>query len=244
MQNRHTIVVAIIVALGIALAGWFIGRGFINARFSGRYVTVRGIAERDVKADLALWPIRLVASGNDLRATQDNLGANISKVREFLAKHGMESGSADLQKLDVIDAFANPYQDSRVVRNRYVVRQTLMVRSDRPDTVLKASRNVGELVSAGIVLSAENEYTASGPTFLFTKLNDLKPEMISEAITNGRKGAARFAEASESELGGIRQANQGLFEILPRDNAPGITEGSQIYKKIRVVSTIDYFLSN
>jgi hypothetical protein len=244
MQNRHTVLIATIVALGISLAGWFIGRGFINARFSGRYVTVRGISERDAKADLALWPIRLVATGNDLRATQDILVTNISKVRDFLARHGIESGSTDLQKLDVIDAFANPYQDARVVRNRYVVRQTLMVRSDRPDTVLKASQQVGELVSGGIVLSTENEYTASGPTFLFTKLNELKPEMISEAITNGRKGATRFAESSESSLGGIRQANQGLFEILPRDNAPGITEGSQIHKRIRVVSTIDYFLSD
>ena len=82
----------------------------------------------------------------------------------------------------------------------------------------------------------------NGPTFLFRRLNDLKPAMIAEATANARKGAEQFAKDSHSALGGIRRANQGVFEILPRDQAPGVMEGRQLQKTLRVVATVDYWL--
>jgi hypothetical protein len=100
---------------------------------------------------------------------------------------------------------------------------------------------VGELVSAGIVLSSE-EYRGGGPTFLFTKLNDIKPAMIAEATANAREAAEQFAKDSRTSLRGIRQANQGVFVILPRDQAAGIPEETQVTKTVRVVSTVEYFL--
>jgi hypothetical protein len=100
---------------------------------------------------------------------------------------------------------------------------------------------VGELVSAGIVLSSE-EYRGGGPTFLFTRLNDVKPAMIAEATANARAAAEQFAKDSRTSLRGIRQANQGVFVILPRDQAAGIAEESQVNKIVRVVSTVEYFL--
>jgi hypothetical protein len=102
---------------------------------------------------------------------------------------------------------------------------------------------VGELVSAGVVLSSSRTgFGPSGPTFLFTKLNDLKPNMLAEAAANARQAAEQFANDSHSRLGGIRQANQGLFVIMPRNQAPGVTEGTEVSKTVRVVSTVQYYL--
>jgi hypothetical protein len=129
------------------------------------------------------------------------------------------------------------------VTSRYIISGTLMVRVNDPEVVERASQDLGTLVSAGVVFSSQGGYN-SGPTYLFTKLNDLKPEMIGEATASAREGAEQFARDSGSRLGGIRQASQGVFQILPRDRAPGVTEESQIDKTVRVVSTVEYMLEH
>jgi len=117
-----------------------------------------------------------------------------------------------------------------------------MVRSGKPDVVLAASQRVSELVGAGVVLSSSGDYGIGGPTFIFTRLNQLKPSMVKEATANARAAAEQFAADSRSDLGSIRQASQGIFVILPRDQAPGVNEGAQLQKIVRVVSTVQYFL--
>ena len=106
------------------------------------------------------------------------------------------------------------------------------------------SQKVDELVDAGVVFSMGEGYRSTGPAYLFTRLNDIKPDMIAEATANAREAAQQFAEDSGSSLGGIRRANQGVFVIQPRDGAPGIAESSQLNKTVRVVATIDYYLKH
>jgi len=245
MDGRGRVAASIFVGLGLAAGGWLAGRGLVTARLTDRYVTVKGISEREVRADLAIWPIRVVTTDNDLAAAQARLVENLRKVREFLTAHGVDAAKAELQRLEVTDANANPYGDASRVRYRYVVRQTLVVRSDKPDAIAEVAQKAGELVSAGIVLSSEDEgYGSGGPRYMFTKLNDLKPPMIEEATARARESAAKFAQDSKSGLGGIRQASQGVFEILPRDQGPGAQETAQIAKLVRVVTTVEYFLKD
>jgi hypothetical protein len=237
----QTTIAALIVAAGIALGGWLGGRGLAAVRAADRYVTVKGVAEQQVQADLALWPLRVVAADNDLAAAQANVTRSLGRIRAFLARNGIDSSLAELQEIQVTDAFANAYRGPNDSPTRYIVRQTLIVRSPQPASVLAASRRVGELVAAGVVLSSQ-EYGPSGPTFLFTKLNDIKPAMIASATANARAAAEQFAKDSRTSLAGIRQANQGVFVILPRDQASGISEESQPAKVVRVVTTVEYFL--
>ena len=236
---------AIVIALGIALAGLLVGSGFARGRATDRFVTVKGVAEREVRADLAIWPIRVAGADDDLGAANTKLAASIAGVREFLVKHGVDTSQVQLTGFSVADAFAEQYASDRKPTNRYVIRQTMLVRSLKPDQVLAASQQVSELASVGVAISSGNgEYGpgGGGPTFVFSKLNQLKPAMIADATARAREAAAQFARDSDSELGEIRQANQGVFEILPRDQAPGISEENQITKVVRVVSTIDYRL--
>ena len=232
-----------ILAAGLALGGLFIGGGFARARSADRFVTVKGISEREVKADLAIWPLRIVAASDDLPSANKQLQSSLDKIRAFLAANGVDAAQATLQDFSVADAQTNQYSGGSAAGARFVIRQTVVVRSTNPETIRAASQKVSELVSAGVVLSSGGEYGNGGPTFVFTGLNKLKPAMIGEATARARESAEQFARDSRSGIGGIRRASQGIFEILPRDQAEGITEASQIVKTVRVVSTIDYALS-
>jgi hypothetical protein len=232
------LVAAIVLAVGAAVAGWFVGDGFRAGREETRFVSVKGIAEREVKADLALWPLRFVATGNELAAVQAKSRADAEAVRRFVTAAGVPAEAVEVQGVEVTDVLANAYR-SGPVDTRFIVAQTLLVRSTDVDRIVAASQRVGELVDAGVVLSGEG---GAGPSYLFTKLNDVKPAMIAEATKRAREGAEQFAADSGSRVGGIRRASQGLFQILPRDDTPGTSEQRQVHKVVRVVSTVDYLL--
>lgn len=232
----------LVLAVGIVLAGLLVGNGFARGREADRFVTVKGISEREVNADLAIWPIRLVAAGNNLSVAHQQLQDNREQVFQFLARQQIDTAAISMQDFSVTDAYANQYSSPDRVTNRYVINQTLVLRSTDPEKVLSASQKVAELVNSGVVFSSGEQWGNSGPTFVFTGLNDLKPEMIAEATARAREAAEQFARDSRSSVGSIRRANQGVFEIQGRDQAGGLAEAGQIVKMVRVVSTIDYFL--
>jgi hypothetical protein len=184
-----------------------------------------------------------VATDDDLARANATLERSVQQVRAFLKLTGVDTAGTELtvQEFSVQDQRASGgYQNS----SRYIIKQTLVVRSQRVDVVQAASQRVPELVRNGVVLSSGQEYGSGGPTFVFTKLNDLKPPMIAEATARAREGAEQFARDSKSNLSGIRTASQGVFEILPRDQAAGISEESQVMKRLRVVTTVEYGLRN
>jgi hypothetical protein len=237
----------IILAISLAFAGWFVGNGITNVRTADRFVTVKGVAEREVKADLALWPIQLAVTDDNLSLAQSRINQNIAKVTAFLAASGIDSSQVELTGFKVTDVLANPFQRVERVGSRFIIQHTVLVRSTDPERVRATSQRVGELVNSGVVLSSGPEWGPGGPTYVFRKLNDLKPAMIAEATTEARKAAQEFAKNSKSRLGGIHRANQGQFVILPRDAAAseqggGMSEQNQIFKVVRVVSTVEYLL--
>jgi hypothetical protein len=241
-SSRSSLLIpALVLAIGAAGAGALIGGGFARMRTADRTVEVKGVSEKEAKADLAIWPLRLVATDNDLARANAVLEQNVKVVRAFLHAQGLDSAGSEL----TVQEFS--VQDSRTMgggdnASRYVIRQTLVVRSTLVDQVQAASQRVPDLVREGVVLSSGQEYGSGGPTFVFTKLNDLKPVMIAEATARARQAAEQFAKDSHSDLSGIRNATQGYFEILPRDQAQGISEETQVVKRVRVVTTVSYGL--
>jgi hypothetical protein len=229
------------LAVGIAVGGWFVGWGFLHGRSTDRYVTVKGVSEREVTADVALWSLQFVSTDDDLKKAQESIQASKKKVVAFLNEHGIESSEIDVQQLTVKDLLADPYRQGAVM-SRYVIEQTLMARTDDCEKMEAASQNVDKLVEAGVVLSSRG--MDSGPSYIFTRLNDLKPEMIAEATAEARRAAEQFARDSGSKTGKIRKANQGVFVIRARDRSPGVSEAGQLHKSVRVVSTIEYYLED
>ena len=241
-MEKNNLIPAAFIAIGLIVAGWFVGHGFVKARSADRYVTVKGVAEREVQANVALWPLRFVATSDNLAEAQNRIKKSSAAVFSFLKHSGIDSSSTEVQKIEVTDVLANPYR-SGTTQSRYIIAQTIMVRTNQIEKIVRASQSVGALVDAGVVLSSVGG-PESGPTYLFTDLNTLKPDMIAEATASARKAAEQFAKDSGSKLGGILRASQGVFEILPRDRAPGVYEGTQLNKTLRVVTTVEYSLED
>jgi hypothetical protein len=229
-----------VLALSIVLAGALLGRGIERFRIADRAVTVRGVAERTVKADIGLWPLRFVATDADLEVAQRKFERDRRAVLTFLARQGLDSTQAELQGFEVADSRANLYQGSAGPA-RFIITATIMVRTGEPERIRAASQRVGGLVADGVALSSGGP-GYGGPTYIFTRLNDLKPAMVAEATANARRAADEFARQSGSRVGAIRRATQGVFEIQPRDLAMGVTQEGQLQKTLRVVTTVEYAL--
>jgi hypothetical protein len=224
---------ALVLALGLAAGGFLIGRGLFAARASDRYVTVRGFAEKEVPANLAMWPIVFNATGEDLVAVQNSLDASAKKIVGFLTSKGFPPAEYSLSSPRVTDREAQEGRIPGRAMDRYVAEQTITLRSPRVGAVKEALQRSGELIREGVALMRSYEYNT---TFLYTALDEIKPQMIADATKDARKAAEQFARDSGSTVGAIRNAQQGYFDIQDRDAfSPEI-------KKVRVVTTIQYFL--
>ncbi len=223
-----------ILALGLIGGGALIGQGVVNARVGDRSVTVRGLSERDVQADLAVLPLRFTASGEVLSEVQARIDADLAVVRRFLAAQGYPAEAISLGRLEVADRRSREYggQDGGP---RFILAQTVMVRTTDVARVQETTRALNDLVRQGVVLQ-----DFSGPSYIFTKLNDVRPAMIAEATASARSGAAQFAEDSGAPLGAIQRASQGSFEILPREGYGDASQSPD--QRVRVVTTITYRL--
>ncbi|NJB68401.1 hypothetical protein GGQ74_002074 [Desulfobaculum xiamenense] len=223
------------IAIGLAMAGYFLSDGLVRLKAAERYVTVKGLAECEVQADLAIWPIVFTASANSLPKLQEELDAADATVTAFLAKRGFTAEEIGRSVPQITDYQAQGYVSDRPPLARYSARATLTVHTPKVAEVKKAMAESGQLVTAGVALAQDY---GSQPEFSFTGLNAIKPKMIADATQNARDAASQFAKDSQSKVGSIRRATQGLFTITNRDaNTPEI-------KNVRVVTTVDYFLED
>jgi hypothetical protein len=223
------------LAIGMIGGGHMIGRGLFAARAADRYVTVKGLAEREVPANLAMWPIVFSTTGNELVAMQATLDASAKKVLAFLEERGFAPAEYSLSSPRVTDREAQGGRMRGDAGDRYVAEQTMTLRSAKITPVKVAMQQSGELIREGVALVRSYEYNT---TFLYTALDTIKPAMIAEATKDARKAAEQFARDSGSRVGAIRNAQQGFFDIQDRDAfSPEI-------KKVRVVTTVQYFLED
>ncbi len=233
------LLIAVLLGLSLVFSAWLLRDGLTGLKTGDRYVTVKGVAEQDVIADLALWPIRFAATGDTLEEAREQARSSREGVMAFLKLQAIGEEAVELQRLDVVDPRANPYQPE-TGSQQVIINQTLMVRSTQVERIRQAAQNVSELVDSDVILTSD--YGPAGPTYLFTGLNDIKPTMIAEATEAALESARQFARDANAELGGLRRANQGVFQILARDQAQGVMAEQQLFKTVRVVSTFDYYL--
>ena len=224
-----------LVALGLGAAGWFIGSGLYEARASERYVTVRGFAEREVPADLAIWPIVFTATADELGELQRQVDASAATVRAFLAGRFAEDGiSVSAPRVTDREAQGMYGGDGRPLA-RYAAEVTVILRTGDIEELRRAMAGSGELVKQGVAVIRSWEFQTQ---YVYTGLEQVKPDMIAEATRDARRAAEQFAADSGSRVGGIRNAQQGLFSIEDRDPF------SPEFKKIRVVTTVQYLLES
>lgn len=231
-----------ILALGIAAAGWFAGSSLVESRLGFRTVLVKGLAEREVRADLGFWPISFTATAATLEDARQQLAASEASVKAFLTAQGFPATAVQVQSIRVEDKLANAYGGGVIEGARFVLTETVLVRTGEVDRLAAAARAVGELIRSGVVFASND--MGAGPSYQFTKINDLKGALLTEATQRAREAAQNFARESGARVGGIQSASQGVIEVNPAVDIPNVSADSQIDKKVRVVTTITYFLKD
>lgn len=214
----------IFVLVSILLAGFFLmsaARGFSN---QGKYVEVKGLSERIVKADRGIWSMSVDVKSNDINDLYAQIDSATNTISNFLLEKGFEEGEFNAAPVNV-------YQDTyREAAYRYNGSLNMSVYTDKVDLLRSSSKETLDLIRKGIVFNSN--YT----NFEFSDINSIKSDMLGEAILNARSSAQKFADDANTRLIGISRGNQGVFTITDKDPA------SPEYKKIRVVSTLRYML--
>lgn len=235
MNKFKLIIASVILALGLLGLGLSIRSGINSISRQSRMVSVRGLAEREVKANKVTWPIVYKLVGNDLSTVYNEIQSSNNSVLKYLKDNGVQESQISINAPEIIDLSADRYNTQKVPF-RYNVTSVIVVVSEDVDRIRQLITNQGELLKEGIVVTDGGyQYQVQ---YDFTELNNIKPEMIAEATANAREAGNRFAKDSESTLGKIKNADQGQFTISDRDpNTPYI-------KRIRVVTRIDFYLED
>jgi len=224
------------VFLGLTALGFLLNRAAIEYKQYERSVKAKGLSEREFPADIVIWPIRYTVASNNLEDLYATIEENNNKITGFLATHGIKANEITVAVPSITDKSAQQYGGEANPEFRYTATQTVTVYSNNIPGVRSVMGKLLELGKQGIVFSGD-DYNAQ-TQYLFTRLNEVKPQMIEEATRKAREVAQKFASDSQSRLGKIKRASQGQFSITERDiNNPHI-------KKVRVVSTVEYYLSD
>lgn len=234
---RNFRIEALTLALGTLLLGVFVYLGLRTFADRDRAVSVRGLAEREVRADHVIWPIVYKTTGNNLQNLYADINTSSSLIETFLVQNGMEKSDISIAAPKIVDRWAETYASSEATKmDRYNVTTVITVSTSKVEQARRLMSRMGELLKQGIAISA-GDYD-SQVQYEFTSLNKIKPEMIAEATRNAREAAKKFASDSKSKLGKIKNASQGLFSIENRD------QYTPYIMNVRVVTSVDYFLEN
>ncbi len=235
-NSNPAFVHGVFLLAGLGLLGWFFAHGLVGMKELDRTIVVKGLSEREVPADIAIWPVKFQEAGNDLTLLYTAIQKKNDLIVDFLVKNGFEKSEITISAPSITDKKAQEWGNQGGTGFRYTGASTVSIYTDKVQLVLDTREKLLDLGKMGIAISGQDY--AARTTFMFSKLNDIKPAMIEEATRNGREVAAKFAQDSDSRLGKIKRASQGQFTIEDRDsNTPQV-------KKVRVVSTIEYYLSD
>jgi hypothetical protein len=245
MNNmKSVLVLGILLAFGLIGAGYQVSTTIYKAKLMSNTVTVKGFAEKDVKADSVIWKIVFSTTGDNLDLLYNKLNFDSKRISDYLIKNGIKYEDIKIENVNVTDALANQYREKEVQKgSRYVLTGTVSINSNDVDIVEKSLQSIGMLVKDGLVLGGTNV------KYNFTKLSEIKPEMLREATKNARNAAEQFAADAGSKVGSIQSATQGFFSILEKDTAGNGDNNTNDYsanngidKRVRVVTTITYYL--
>ncbi|QAR32119.1 SIMPL domain-containing protein [Geovibrio thiophilus] len=229
-------ILGIFIMLGLGILGWQLASAALKYKSFERTVAVKGLSEREYPADVVIWTLKFSVAENDITKLYIEMERNVSKIKAFLLNNGLNESEISVSVPAISDVYANQYGTDRRPEYRYTSRQAVTVYSSKVESVRSLMTQTGELGKEGLVLTG-NEYEAPAE-YIFTRLNEVKPQMIEEATKAAREVAQKFAGDSGSRLGKIKSASQGQFTISARDtNNPHI-------KSLRVVSTVEYYLSD
>ena len=231
---KSAFILGIFIFLGMTALGWIAGSSAVKFKRMERTVIVKGLSERELPADTAMWPIQFSCADNDLTSLYSCLADDSGRIRDFLIKSGFKHDEITVGIPSIVDKLAQRYGGNARIELRYTARQNVTVYSTRVDLVRKTMTKLLELGRKGIVFSGGGYETA--PDFIFTRLNEIKPAMIEEATRKG--GGTEICKGFRQQT---RQDQTGQAGTV-HHHEPG--QKYTVHQKVRVVSTVEYYLAD
>lgn len=234
----------IALAGAVAFAGIQLGDALVAMKRTDRIVTVKGLSETEVQADIANWRLPFRGEGDTGPAAIKEAGKSGAAIRAFALAGGVTEAEItdEPYAIRVERMFINTPQGGQVELIRHIAVGAVRLRSENVDAIEKLAAQTDELLTAGVMLGDNDYAEAAKPEYLFTRLNDIKPAILKEATEAARRSAAQFADDSGAAVGDIASADQGVIQIQPRDGQ--YEERLERNKIVRVVSTVRYYLQD
>ena len=232
-MKANSVPASLILGFAFVLGMLLLGNKILETKRIGQYVSVKGLAEKDVTADQGSWLISAANNGNDLNFIKNDINDQVEIIQAWLVKKGFAKEEIKVEELSLQE---NIYGQTQA---RYTARLQITVSTDKVELLDEVSGQANELIDEGITLSGDRWMTR--PRYYFTKINEVKPELLADATRAALKSAEEFATNSGATVGGIRRASQGIISLIPANR---VNESEEFYlKKIaRVVSSIDYYI--
>ncbi len=247
MENKSLfkpVIIGISVLAGCFLLGFYIYKGLKTFSDKDRVVTVKGLAEMQMKASSATIDLNFSFSGDDLQAIMSQTQNKKRAIVAYLKSQGYNEKDIAIKNLEVNDRqayYETQWENGKPIQvkvDRYTISQRLTVKSfDVEKTEDNTSKIKLDLVSKDLTADIFANYT-------FPELNTIKPKLIAESTKNARIAGEQFANDSQAQLGKIKTASQGQITIVGKyyDEEGGTSPEEPYIQKARVVSTIVFFL--
>jgi hypothetical protein len=236
MQDRgvsSSFVLGVFIAAGLIGMAFFLSDAVLRVKSMERSVAVKGLAQKEVDADIAIFPIRFQNAAASMEALNIEIKSDIKVIREFLHKLGFDDKEITIAPPQFTDRLAQSYNNYNP-KVRFASDSLITIYSNKVQKVVKLQRELYKLAEEGI-FARNDQYETR---YIFTGLNKIKPQMIEIATKNARSAASKFAKDSHSKLGKIKHASQGYFSINDRDPS------TPYIKKVRVVTNVTYYLDD
>ena len=236
--ENQSLLQTIIISVAILGLGYFLGNGIQNFNRHERVISVRGLAEKEVDSNVAVWKIQFNVSSNQMQDVKSQLPIAQQAVQDFLIEQGFSP--EELTKgAQIKDREAAEYGSEKGMR--FVASAYYSVKTDQVAKVESAEQKIDDILKKGVVV------TGSQKNFYFTNLNDIKPEMLDEATRNARQAAEGFSKSMSVQVGKMKSASQGVFSVENPLGAEGGYEygsssGSTLKKKVRVVTQVEFYV--
>jgi uncharacterized protein len=241
-KNGHLFNAGFALAVALVLSSIVGAWAYTHAKSGEQTITVTGSARKRIKSDLVVWRSAVTYQATQLSEAYKSLSDNIPRVKQYLISKGIPENQITISSISSTTMHAKDNEGNETGQiTGYSLRQELEVRSNDVDKIERVAREATELINQGILLESMS------PEYLYTKLGDLKIEMLGEAAKDAKTRAQQIASSTGSSIGSVRSAKMGVMQITPADSNEvsdtGENDTSSLEKDITAVVNVSFAVS-
>lgn len=241
-KNNNLFNMALVLAIGMVVASAIFGWSYTKSKKGDESITVTGSAKKRIKSDLIVWSASITAQSGQISDAYKQLADNIPKVKKYLIDKGIPENQITISSISSVQERERDSEGGQTGKvTGYSLKQSVEVKSNDVEKVSQIAREATELINQGIFIES------SAPQFIYTKLGDLKIEMLAEAAKDAKARAEQIANSTGNSIGTVRSARMGVMQITAADSNEvsdyGLNDTSALEKDITAVVNVSFAIN-